>query len=471
MTNGSPNDTSTILSNYMSRAQYNALTAVNSSRGTNLIRLVVTGSSCSTQAGPPEPCGGFQGAAERMPFSVKSGQYNIQMLNSSNVATTDGSQLSTKWKTRLQNFLKYADRNGIAVKIDLFDENNLGSPNNQWANNPWNPSNNNIDSAPANCTLLNNLPKGGLPNLYKIFNANGSLNCLGKIQKNYVYSVVNFVRRAKACGNGGTSQCKNVIFQVMNEARFDGTWSNFSTSDFQKWHNQIGLWIRTHGEYLVAANVKGPSSGLYEHPCSTANRDDSCLLANCTATSCPPRTFNGTTFPNYFTVFLSPEIKITTLHSRSWIEGNTTGDICAKDQDALGLKKPVIYDNDGDNVLPRKSDLNESFIQKWAQQVSQSGTNSCGRAKGFLHLYDTKDAAVIEPNGTTPTKCRYDDVLNPTPYVDCFAWNALADGVPEKFCGSATGLTACVTRTNYCENFTGTPDFCTPVQDAQSTNP
>jgi hypothetical protein len=379
----------------------------------------------------------------------------------------------------MANFLKYADQNGIAVMIDLFDENFMknaadgSAPN--WTRNPWNPSNNNITSAPKSCHKLDSLGNG-LPNFYDILNTDGkTLNCLGQIEQNYVLSVVNFVRNTKACGNPGSPvRCKNVIFEAMNEARYDGAWG-FPKASFQAWHNKVANWVHTRGGYMVAGNTKGVPGGTYGQPCSSGSYDDSCILKKCVYNSttpptvtCSDYTSGSTTWPNYlqafstFTDATAPRqdgVDIVTFHAWTWLEGTLgsqgVGDICttqcsnppcSRDAEALVFHKPVIFDDDGDGS--GASDKALSYLQKWAQQVS-GGTNSCGQSKGKLHLYHTKDGTTIE--GTTtkkPSACSFRDGSK----LDCFAWNALADGITEKLCGTTSGLTNCVSRITYCES-------------------
>ena len=100
--------------------------------------------------------------------------------------------------------------------------------------------------------------------------------------------------------------------------------------------------------------------------------------------------------------------------------------------------KPVIFDDDGDGSGgpgSKDSDKNLTFVQLWVQQVTGTGCGTPAPQKGQFHFYHTKDGTDLD--GTAPNFCRYDDSLKQT-HVDCFSWNALADGIAEKFCG-ATG--------------------------------
>jgi hypothetical protein len=486
---------SSIIESYLKKTQWNLLTADNSSRGTNFIRLVATGTSCSTETGTgtPMPCKGYAGDPETMPFANRNGKYNVRMLNSATppAPKADGSQLNATWKARFASFLRYADQTGTALMVDLFDENNLKNGNStqpqDWDHNPWNPSHNNLhDPDLGNCTKLDNLNGNfadALPAFYKIFNADGSFNCLGKIQRKYVQSVVNFSRNAKACGNATDPNqwvpCRNTIFEVMNEARYNASWNTgtqpFSAVDFQRWHNAVAGWVRNAGGALggplVAASVK---SNAGADDCSTGDLDNSCLFADCTATSC-----SGTN--NYFKVFTASNINIVSLHAASWLEGITRaggGQVCvtgtgSRAAEARVFRKPVIFDDDGDdsdlsNNGKGDSDSQGRGLQKWAKQVS----STCGYPIGALHLYHTKDGTVTEG---TISDCRHDDDNK----VDCFALNALGDGLKdsaaEKFCGTSA-ITNCQAPLDYCENYVDpdpTPTItnaCTPVQDAESND-
>ena len=274
-----------------------------------------------------------------MPFGIKGGKYNVQMLDNSVTpkVVADGTWLASKWKGRLNNFLKYADQNGVAVMIDLFDENEMKNGQKPlWDNNPWNPSHNNLNDAPASCAALDNSNTmgDGLPSMYQICSnpstcsdpvKDSQLNCLGKVEKNYVLSIVNHIANqtgAKLCGANHNLRCRNVIFEVMNEARYDGAWSNLSTDQFKKWHNTVASWIKRKGQYVIAVNVKGPSSDSDGHPCSsdTSNFDDSCLLAKCTSGgSCPPH-HRDKDYPNYFSTFLAAKADVLSLHSATWLQ-------------------------------------------------------------------------------------------------------------------------------------------------------
>ena len=85
--------------------------------------------------------------------------------------------------------------------------------------------------------------------------------------------------------------------------------------------------VKSHGDFLVAASVKGK---VAQQACSTAkgDTDDSCLLAACTSSACSDITFNGTLYRNHFTPFLAPNINIVALHAGTWLEGSAAGNIC-----------------------------------------------------------------------------------------------------------------------------------------------
>ena len=95
-------------------------------------------------------------------------------------------------------------------------------------------------------------------------------------------------------------------------------------------------------------------------------------------------------------------------------------------------------------------------LQPWAQQVS----SGCSKPKGVLNLYHSKDGTILEgtANSPKPAACSFPDRDTK---VDCFGWNALADGVEEKFCGNVAGVTQCSQRATYCEGKSGA---CDPIQ-------
>jgi hypothetical protein len=81
-------------------------------------------------------------------------------------------------------------------------------------------------------------------------------------------------------------------------------------------------------------------------------------------------------------------------------------------------------------------------VEHWAEGVG----GTCGKPIGKLHFYHTGDGTFDE--GTAPDDCFYKDG-DP---IDCYAWNALADGFPTMLCPSGGCQN---TRINYCENEPG----------------
>ena len=216
-------NTSTILPARYQAVQFNGAAPGSGSWGTNSKREFAMGGSCNLQIKKPNgiiECKGYQedgSTLETMPFkkTTDNKKYKLSVL------TEDGSKLFSGWKIRLGNLIKYADQNGIAVTISLFDENTMKA-NDQWPNNPWNPDNNDLS-----CTGWSNAR--AFPEFYKICQDGSNpcpdtkLTCLGNIEKNYVKSIVQTVKNLNICQD---TRCKNVIFEVMNEALYDEAWDD-----------------------------------------------------------------------------------------------------------------------------------------------------------------------------------------------------------------------------------------------------
>lgn len=454
---------STSISDFLEAGQFKAETGnppdANTSKGFDFLRIIAMGGSCNTQKGPESPgCVGFLNHAETMPFccrtgttkadacaegSCNSGDYRIKLM------TKDGSWLRPEWKRRIKNLIKYADRNGIAVMIDLFDENTM-SKNSWWLNNPWKDSNNDFT-----CTLSN-----AFPEFYQICtdksslnNCDGSLTCIGIREKKYVRSVVSSVKNTKKCGPNGDTRCRNVLFEVMNEAAFDKDWG-ISKTDFRLWHDMVAKWVKQTGKgYLVSATVK-PTTG--DDACETNSSNDWCLLDNCGSSGCS----DEGSYPNIYEAYFADSIDIVSLHYPSWQHY----DICTSYNYAKYISKPVIFDTDGADSANENDD-----IEKWAQNVGYGVPDSCGQTTGKIHFYQSKDGALLRADedpypGLTcpgnddtnndgcyyPSGCFADDA----PDVDCEAWNGLADGKPTRFCrtgGAPAEVTPCENRDKYCE--------------------
>lgn len=439
----SGNSNTDLIRGYLGRAQYNSASEA-SSRGFNLSRVFTVGGSCNYSPGPAA-CKGYKEDVddpettghkpETMPFPISGNKYDITNM------TNDGYNLNPNWKRRLKNYLRYADQNGIAVQLTLFDENILTGQS-DWPNNPWNLANNNVTGCsawpPAGST-------SAFPQFYKICtdftneaSCNRTLNCLGLRERAYVLSIGSVIKRADKCGDAGTTQCRNIIIEIMNEALFNESWTStdLTTTQFKVWHDTVASWIMRRGTHIVAANVKPTNSkGI----CSGVDPDianDTCRLQDCNTSSCP----------NYFNALHAPLIDLVNLHWGSWV-----GELCTWDDDALKFGKPVMFDTDGGcgektdpfcspNGHPRNSDSN---LERWAEINVKSGCNN-DRVKGTLHFYQTGDGTRMQ--SSSPTQCVWDDHK----WIDCAAWNGIADGEPDKFCGP--DVTDCVTRVDYCEN-------------------
>lgn len=408
---------STKLKDYMKAAQYKFSTTETDSRGTNFIRVFAMGGSCNNTHGPGAGCTGYFGIPEIMPFKSSGGKYSLEAFKTSGT----GDALDTKkWTKRLLNFIKHANENGIAVMISLFDENTL-TGHTKWGNNPWNPVWND-----TTCSVSTD-PDNALPGFYKI-NTN---SCLRDTQKNYVLSILNTIRNNKVCKNG--TRCKNVIIELMNEAALV---SGTAEADFESWHTKAATWVKGKG-YLTAASVKGEGVNEFSN------------LNACTSTSCP----------NYYNIFYlkdstfhpaRPYIDIVSLHYGVW-ENN----ICGRDDKALIFGKPVIFDDDGGPLSGTGSRNNNRNLEIWAENVSSGvGPPQCNQDTGKLHFYHTGDATELEgaPAPYAPVNCQVNESAAqppvPSKFVDCYAWNTLADGLPKMLCGAACEET----RIDYCEN-------------------
>ncbi len=437
---------------YFKRAQYVSGTG-NASRGTNFIRQFAMGQSCIGVGGGPDVCQGERSITETMPFKWENGEYTVRL------STNDFTNLRKRWRVRLKNLIKHADKNGIAVMISLFDEN--ASSGQRWGKNPWNPDYGNV--APT-CLPTGN--SDSLPDFYRRQNPGGPPDCVHLAQKKYVIAIRKWMQSAElnVCGSGN-ERCKNVIFEVMNEARLDDSWedlsSPFTKCDFKAWHDKVAKWI--NGEqtiFMVGASVKG---GGATDECVTGSMQDHCLLQACTQSNCsdvdPPV---GSDFvQNFFEVFTdgtglctgSNRISLVSLHYQTWGEEDTTQEdvnLCSYDEEAIVFNKPVIFDDDGGIESQANFGRNNNCnVEKWAEGVSDpDGTGpSCDRSKGILHFYHTGDGS--EPlTGTAPSACFFDDNDDK---IDCQAWNGLADGLPTILCPTS----GCATRVSFCENGPG----------------
>jgi hypothetical protein len=424
---------------YFAAAQYStgASPSDGSKRGSNFVRINAMGDSCAGGfSTSPQHCYRYASAnPETIPFYRNAnGKYHVALT------TAGGSQLSCTWKKRLKRFIQWADQNGIAVTIDLFDQVFMAD---QWARNPWNKTNND-----SGCSLLS----AGIPDFYKLKNSNGTKTCLWNFEKNYVKGVVTTVKNLKVCGASGAGICRNVMFEVMNEAQYKQDWT---FSNFKTWHSQIAAWVHSVGGYLVSGDVKGAGGDKF---CDGESYDDSCLLSNCSNTSCSDYCLNPpsctSNAKNYFDVLTSGSIDIVSLHAFTWLEGDHAGEICGgtygKDSLALNLGKPVIFDEDGDrsglsdNDLPTNPRTHD--VQEWTNDVA-----GCSHFKGQVNLNHFKDGWDLENDNYGPNDCNYPDGES----VDCNAWWVLADGVPGKYCKSGdSNVTPCQTRILYCEHGT-----------------
>jgi hypothetical protein len=427
-----PGKTSTTISNYFKKAQYTPAFQTYEARGSNYVRILALGTSCRGNGTPSSCCadgsttGTCNATKETMPFNYGGAGWKIKDL------TNDGSGLNATWSGRLENLLRYAEKNGIAVQISLFDENNMSGTNN-WANNPWNPNRNDMS---AQCDAL--LTSDAFPDFYDIFESDGTtLNCLGQRQRAYVKSVVSTVKNTNICGATGAGKCRNVIFEVMNEAPYHKDYAGINVNDIKAWHEAVGAWVHAVGGYLVTASVKynGPQ-GENPRPCDST-KSDWCMLNACDSTGCASQNGIG----NYFNVFKSANINLVTLHWDTW-EGN----ICSRDDKALVFNKPVVFDDDGGEGPDRNQNCT---VEDWVQWVTDGSAGECGGGSqpiGKVSFYHTGDGTTVDPDGT-PNACKYPD----SGEVDCDAWLVEAEGVPMKFCGSS-GVQTCDNRVNYCEN-------------------
>jgi hypothetical protein len=403
-------------------------------RGFNLVRLSAMGGSCNTVGGGPGLCKGYEGQKETMPFKFANNEYKMLTANNFN-------QLSSTWRNRFKNTIKHANNTGVAVMIHLFDEN--VSKGNPWENNPWNPDWNNL---PAGC-----LPTGENVDSLPLFYERGISGCLKVPQRNYVKSVISFLKSSelKKCQpviNGVSSRCKDIIIEIMNEARLQDEW-DFTKAQFESWHNLVGKWIKgqTGIGYMVTTSVKGKDQF---NECGGSRDHDVCMIDACGTSTCS--NVNG--HENFFEAFTASNIDIVSLHYGTWGEEDATQidvDLCNYDEEGLKLQKPVIFDDDGG--IENESDEgrhNNCNVEHWAE----SAGNNCSVSGnvGKIHYYHTGDGSVDE--GTGPGSCEYVESATQQ-NIDCNGWNGLADGFPTKLC--ITGMcTGAWSRMNYCENGT-----------------
>ena len=371
--------------------------------GVNLQRVWATGFSNVFT-----PC-----SNARMPFAqiqdCTNGPVYDLCIESVNGCTAIG--LDQIWMDRLDTVLQEAKTNGQIVQLTFFDAVTLskdsgGSP--AYLHTPWNPLHNNMHQGQLNCTQQNgglpldtNGSQDAFPEFYRIKNTDGTLNCLGLIQKAFVQKIVQYI---------WDNDFEHVFFEIMNEARRGPGQPDSVFDEIASWHNTVGGWIKnlpdgTKTNFLVSASVIGGSSKLNE----------------CT----------GICAGNPFRVFTQSNIDIVDLHWITWMGSNQLGDPCDAAATAISkFNKPVIINTDG---APRSggADRDDNCIVKnWADTLFGCQSTS---SVHFNHM-----------DGTLFNGCTTEDLC-----FDCDYMDRLGDLAPKKICKG----TSC----EFISTFCGTP--------------
>lgn len=373
-----------------------------------------------------------------MPFTLVPGEscsarnpYPKYNLCVGSMACAQGAGLNPAFRDRLQNILREARKNGILVELVLFDAYFLGRRQESralYANNPWNPLNNNMDEplyrrfpgdqSYSSCNKLyrstdtSDIGDDAFPEFYDVCSDTSSsrrcdktLNCLGLIQKAYVQAVVDLVRNTP----GGSD---NLFFEVMNRSRFDKRDSGdegFDMAKFKRWNDVVGYWIKcrsgndcrsTRGDYLVMAEV-----GIAEYS----------DLACTDRAKCPG---------NPQDIFALPNIDLVDFQGYTWESSTGAPGPCGTARAALKkYKNPVVIDTD--SAWDR---IDKCVVQKWATEMK-----SCGNPgeTHFIQL-DGMTFGYPEPKGCTfrgignqKVNLNFDER-----YLDCHTLDTIADGAP-----------------------------------------
>jgi hypothetical protein len=358
-----------------------------------------------------------------MPFAFVPGsrtKYNV----------SDGAALDTvTYLPRLKVVLDNAAANGQAVELTLFD--GVALLSNWGVGNPWFPgnSNNNMyDTCPASPDGLEaNSP---FPKFYNICNSgngntdfclNSQLNCLGKIEKNYVRKLTAWIY---------SHHYRNVFFEIANEPKTNNL--DVDQVRYDKWHATVAQWIKSGHGFLVSANVDPQTYDALLACCSGVTSDSSnCSLATCVegGTGQDKCTAAQCSTENIYASFLLPGIDIVTFH-HAWHDDGSGNVVTCATAAAAGrrFKRPVIIDDDG-NPSARNTNCAGSGsddVKTWAKDVK----NCLGLGRvHFNHLDEMKHM----PNDTTI--CALNPAEFPNKKLDCNALDVLADALPTQLCG------------------------------------
>ncbi|PWT87562.1 MAG: hypothetical protein C5B54_12150 [Acidobacteria bacterium] len=404
--------------------------------GVNMTRILASGlSNASYQSG------GVAGA--KMPFvnngTVTNPNYDVATLGcgsaTCNHAIEGGTRLDCGYVGRLIAILTDALNRGVIVQLTLFDGVTLS--NFYSTTNPWNPLSNNMDA--NSCTLLDN-KSSATPTFYNICSDSSnpctSLNCLGKIEQNYVDQIINLV----ATGNNGGS-FKNVFFEIMNEAPLLARSADSSSlTQYKMWHNTVASWIKaSNTNYVVTASV-GPGDPAALSACNTNPCNSYSFTSGYAHCSQSPTTSQCA---NPFEVFHLTRLASVGLHGGTWCgltstcnanKSPCTTAVTAKND----FSKPVITSDDGDGLANLRQQ--HSTVNNWAMSSMYC------RGAGVVS-YDHIEGAQMNNNPSTCTN--YADTC-----LHCSSLQALGAAGPNGFGPTClNGLCGILpSETNYCGN-------------------
>jgi hypothetical protein len=437
---------------YMQAVRYYSADKTLVPHGVNLQRIMAFGADNADLSNVPET----------MPFrkicGANGGKYCVGYAK--HVPPTKQETLLPLYLDRLKKVLTNAKQNGQVVELTLFPGDGQivnGNTGNTYTTSPWNPDINNMysNSSESCPPSAGGLPSAldrrePFPEFYKICTAgNGntdvctSLNCLGRIEKNYVDQIVNTVRT----GNTNSTSFKNVIFEIMNEAPLPSTKADFI--QYVKWHRTVASWIKSGHQYFVSAN---PVHGNYANltACCSGCTGDGCT---CTfSNSDPAKKCDDRTTMSGNGVFLMGNINIVTIHSM-WCSGTNPTPCEVATAAAYRFKKPVILDDDGGCHSLRDTNCN---VKNWSSHYniatmhfgadSVRGCTALGKGRAhFNHLDENK---YMPANNTVCNLTSEGSGTNRK--VDCNALHQLAYAQPSDLC--AQGL-SCSCPANPPENY------------------
>lgn len=221
-------------------ANWNDLFANMQQCGVNLLRIFLTGGTAMAGGAP----------VDLFPYNRTAG--GKLRVRAAIEATPPSDQFSVPYFNRLRDFVLHADERGIAVQLCLFNYYDLVNGGDvyyqAWPQSLWNPDATD-DPAWGRQNLVND-PNGNANTrgAYFVDTANtGLMNTQQKLVSRVVAAVRN---------------CKNVIFEIMNEPR--GT----SSLKIATWYSRVTEWILAAAgpgwRPLISVNAAAGNDGAFD---------------------------------------------------------------------------------------------------------------------------------------------------------------------------------------------------------------